>query len=118
MRCSLFTECARQLFYTLLCKQEIILLLTSKSLVLSSFTFQALLVRRVVEEQARRAHSLRSKHDKHDVLASQPCSSTAAPPTTQAVSAQKSHKERQVQGKGVKTPAFKLSGKLLGLGWR
>jgi hypothetical protein len=43
----------------------------------------------------------------HDVLAPRQFQDfiTTAPPT--AVSAQKSHKERQVQGKGVKTSAFK-----------
>ena len=49
----------------------------------------------------------------HDVLAPQQFqdSITTAPPTTQAGSAPKSHKERQVQGKGVKTSAFKRTGK-------
>jgi hypothetical protein len=51
----------------------------------------------------------------HDVLAPQQLQDaiTAAPSTTQTVSAHKSHKERQVQGKGamVKTPAFKSTWK-------
>ena len=45
----------------------------------------------------------------YDVLVSQQFQDyiTTAQPTTQTVSAQKSHKERQDQGKGVKTSAFK-----------
>ena len=62
--------------------------------VFQSISFQTLLVRRV---------------SVHDVLTPQQFqdSITTAATTTQAVSAQKSHKERQVQGKGVKTSAFK-----------
>jgi hypothetical protein len=49
----------------------------------------------------------------HDVLAPQQFqdSITTAPMTTQAVSTHKKHKERQVQVKGVKTSAFKITWK-------
>jgi hypothetical protein len=42
---------------------------------------------------------------------------TTTQPTTQVVSAQKGHKERQDQGNGVKSSVFKASGRIIGLGW-